>query len=131
MVTRPGVVDALAVWFDLLLDSQTSLSTAPSSPTSSWDQAVFPLCGEMRVEPGDEVGVAASCSDTQLQFQLTEVKRNQSGMTCPVQNGESEERSAADHSEWVKVASFHFFHLQNFCEVMFYLKLFFHFKLPM
>ena len=97
-VTGRGVVDALAVWFDLHLDSQTSLSTAPASPVSSWDQAMFPVCTGMKVEPGDVVGITASCSDTQLQFQITEVQRSHSG-TEPVLNRRAEQHASSDDSE--------------------------------
>ena len=37
-----GIVDAIATWFDLHLDSHTSISTAPSWDLS-WEQALFPV----------------------------------------------------------------------------------------
>lgn len=98
------MVDALAVWFDLLLDPSTSLSTAPTSPTSSWDQAIFPLWRELRVESGDVVGVTASCSDTQLRLQVTEVQRSRSG-TIPLQNGEANQQDVVDSFDDVSDSS--------------------------
>lgn len=41
-VMSDGIVDAIATWFDLHLDSHTSISTAPSWDLS-WEQAVFPV----------------------------------------------------------------------------------------
>lgn len=41
-ITTQGRVDALAMWFDLHLDSITSLSSAPEA-NSCWEQAIFPV----------------------------------------------------------------------------------------
>ena len=41
-ITSQGRIDALAMWFDLHLDSITSLSSAPEA-SSCWEQAIFPV----------------------------------------------------------------------------------------
>ena len=41
-ITNQGRVDALAMWFDLHLDSITSLSSAPEAK-SCWEQAIYPV----------------------------------------------------------------------------------------
>ncbi len=41
-VTLQGKLDALVMWFDLHLDSEISLSSAPEA-NSCWEQAVFPV----------------------------------------------------------------------------------------
>ncbi len=41
-LTSQGRVDALAMWFDLHLDSITSLSSAPEAK-SCWEQAIYPV----------------------------------------------------------------------------------------
>lgn len=38
-----GRVDAIAAWFDLLLDDETTLSTAPDDNSLCWEQAIFPF----------------------------------------------------------------------------------------
>lgn len=41
-VTRDGILDALAMWFELHLDKETSLSTGPQEDTC-WEQAIYPV----------------------------------------------------------------------------------------
>uniref|UniRef100_A0A8C7HUH7 Protein arginine methyltransferase 9 n=1 Tax=Oncorhynchus kisutch TaxID=8019 RepID=A0A8C7HUH7_ONCKI len=41
-VTGEGLLDALAVWFQLHLDQQSSLSTGPKEDTC-WEQAIYPV----------------------------------------------------------------------------------------
>lgn len=43
-VSHEGVLDALAVWFQLHLDEENSLSTAPQEKTC-WEQAIYPIQG--------------------------------------------------------------------------------------
>ena len=48
-----GQLDAVAVWFDLILDSQNSFSTGPSWDIS-WEQAIFPTGQEdIHLQAGD------------------------------------------------------------------------------
>lgn len=41
-VIQDGDVDALAVWFELHLDQENSISTGPDEDTC-WEQAVYPV----------------------------------------------------------------------------------------
>lgn len=41
-VTQEGGLDALAVWFQLHLDEDNSLSTGPQEDTC-WEQAIYPV----------------------------------------------------------------------------------------
>ncbi len=90
-VTQRGVLDAVAVWFDLTLFADISLSTSPSWDLS-WEQAVFPLPAPSRwpqgegegqgVEQGDVVILHASCSDTQLKIEA-EIEQEKSALQGP------------------------------------------------
>lgn len=41
-ITQQGELDALAVWFQLHLDEDSSLSTGPHEDTC-WEQAIYPV----------------------------------------------------------------------------------------
>lgn len=41
-ITTSGKMDALAVWFDLHLIEDITITTSPSGPTC-WEQAIFPV----------------------------------------------------------------------------------------
>lgn len=41
-VIQDGDVDALAVWFELHLDQENSISTGPDEDTC-WEQAIYPV----------------------------------------------------------------------------------------
>lgn len=64
-----GMVDAVAVWFQLHLDSEVSISTAPSWDIS-WEQALFPVPRLMEVQRRDSLQLLASCFDTLLNVEL-------------------------------------------------------------
>ena len=74
-----GQLDAIAVWFDLHLDKETSFSTALSWDIS-WEQAVFPVMEDLHIERGDIVHLHASCSDTLLSMTVENVERLESEM---------------------------------------------------
>jgi type II protein arginine methyltransferase len=71
-----GQLDAIAVWFDLHLDSQNSFSTGPSCDIS-WEQAIFPARHENHLQDGDTVLLHASCTDTLLQMEVEGVSRRE------------------------------------------------------
>ena len=71
-----GQLDAIAVWFDLHLDSQNSFSTGPSWDIS-WEQAIFPIRHENRLQDGDTVLLHASCTDTLLQMEVEGFSRRE------------------------------------------------------
>ena len=68
-VLSDGMVDAVAVWFELHLDSEVSISTAPSWDIS-WEQALFPVPRKMEVQRGDSLQLLASCSDILLSVEV-------------------------------------------------------------
>lgn len=57
-VTRPGVIDGLAGWFELQLGPDIRLGTGPWDEPTHWQQCVFPLQSPFPVGGGDTV----SCS---------------------------------------------------------------------
>lgn len=107
-VTQEGVLDALAVWFQLHLDEESSLSTGPQEDTC-WEQAIYPVhCAEGFVlKPGDELIIEVSCRDAYLRLCSVAVLRDgreirldrrldswDSGNPVPNQNPEAELCSA-------------------------------------
>ena len=46
-IDNQGHVDALAMWFDLHLDADITLSSAPESD-SCWEQAIHPVLPNMK-----------------------------------------------------------------------------------
>ncbi|XP_022050080.2 protein arginine N-methyltransferase 9 isoform X1 [Acanthochromis polyacanthus] len=69
LVTQEGVLDALAVWFQLHLDEESSLSTGPQEDTC-WEQAIYPehSAKGFVLKPGDELIVEVSCRDAYLRL---------------------------------------------------------------
>ncbi|XP_036377315.1 protein arginine N-methyltransferase 9 [Megalops cyprinoides] len=76
-VTQAGVLDALAVWFQLHLDEENSLSTGPQEDTC-WEQAVYPIqnSSNFTVKPGDELTVEVSCEDAYLRIRAIAMVRD-------------------------------------------------------
>uniref|UniRef100_A0A671KPK3 Protein arginine N-methyltransferase 9 n=1 Tax=Sinocyclocheilus anshuiensis TaxID=1608454 RepID=A0A671KPK3_9TELE len=71
-VTQEGVLDALAVWFQLHLDQDNHLSTGPQEDTC-WEQAIYPIQSPFSksnytVKCGDEILVEVSCKDSYLRL---------------------------------------------------------------
>ncbi|XP_018591579.1 protein arginine N-methyltransferase 9 [Scleropages formosus] len=76
-VTQAGVLDALAMWFQLHLDEEISLSTGPQEDTC-WEQAIYPVQNhcDVCVNPGDELIVEISCEDAYLRVHGVAVVRD-------------------------------------------------------
>ncbi|XP_074543525.1 protein arginine N-methyltransferase 9 [Halichoeres trimaculatus] len=76
-VTEEGELDALAVWFQLHLDEESSLSTGPQEDTC-WEQAIYPFhCSKGFVlKPKDELIVEVSCRDAYLRLCSVAVLRD-------------------------------------------------------
>uniref|UniRef100_A0A6Q2Y7A7 Protein arginine N-methyltransferase 9 n=1 Tax=Esox lucius TaxID=8010 RepID=A0A6Q2Y7A7_ESOLU len=70
-VTGEGLLDALAVWFQLHLDQESSLSTGPEEDTC-WEQAIYPV----QTLAGDELIVEISCRDAYLRLCSVAVARD-------------------------------------------------------
>ncbi|XP_038126994.1 protein arginine N-methyltransferase 9 isoform X1 [Cyprinodon tularosa] len=76
-VTQQGELDALAVWFQLHLDQENSLSTGPQEDTC-WEQAIYPVHSApgFVLKPGDELLVEVSCHDAYLRLGCVAVLRD-------------------------------------------------------
>ncbi|XP_014901176.1 protein arginine N-methyltransferase 9 [Poecilia latipinna] len=76
-VTQEGELDALAVWFQLHLDEENSLSTGPQEDTC-WEQAIYPVHSAMSfvLKPLDELIVEVSCRDAYLRLSCVAVLRD-------------------------------------------------------
>ncbi|XP_071950958.1 protein arginine N-methyltransferase 9-like [Antedon mediterranea] len=77
-VVQQGSIDAIIMWFDLLLDSQTNINTSPWSE-SCWENAVYPISsmnikGMLDVKSGDSVYLNVVCKDNHVAFHNIEVK---------------------------------------------------------
>ncbi|XP_019111609.1 protein arginine N-methyltransferase 9 [Larimichthys crocea] len=76
-VTQEGQLDALAVWFQLHLDEESSLSTGPQEDTC-WEQAIYPVHSTkgFLLKPQDELIVEVSCRDAYLRLCSVAVLRD-------------------------------------------------------
>ncbi|KAM8880519.1 protein arginine N-methyltransferase 9 [Spinachia spinachia] len=76
-VTQEGELDALAVWFQLHLDEESSLSTGPQEDTC-WEQAIYPVYSTdgFVLKPRDELMVEVSCRDAFLRLCSVAVLRD-------------------------------------------------------
>ncbi|KAK9540549.1 hypothetical protein VZT92_002994 [Zoarces viviparus] len=76
-VTQEGELDALAVWFQLHLDEESSLSTGPQEDTC-WEQAIYPVHSTdgFVLKPRDELIVEVSCRDAFLRLCSVAVLRD-------------------------------------------------------
>ncbi|CAL8331374.1 unnamed protein product [Lota lota] len=76
-VTQEGNLDALAVWFQLHLDQESSLSTGPQEDTC-WEQAIYPVQNpdSVALRPGDQLVVEVSCRDAFLRLCSVAVVRD-------------------------------------------------------
>lgn len=76
-VTEEGELDALAVWFQLHLDEESSLSTGPQEDTC-WEQAIYPVHSikDFVLKPGDKLIVEVSCRDAYLRLCSVAVLRD-------------------------------------------------------
>ncbi|KAG7675099.1 hypothetical protein Ndes2526A_g07853 [Nannochloris sp. 'desiccata'] len=83
-ISENGVVNAIAMWFDLHLDEENSLSTSPyveKGPT--WQQAVQWM-PEMRVKPGEQFAVVARHDTFSISYEISEKKILQSSRATGV-----------------------------------------------
>ncbi|XP_072319168.1 protein arginine N-methyltransferase 9 [Eucyclogobius newberryi] len=76
-VTQGGKLDALALWFQLHLDQDNSLSTGPDEDTC-WEQAIYPVhtSKDFALKSGDKLLVEVSCRDAYLRLCSVAVLRD-------------------------------------------------------
>ena len=65
-----GICNAIAFWYDLSLDEETMISTAPNSDITAWGQAVIFLDQEFIVEKGQILPITGQADNQSLQFYL-------------------------------------------------------------
>ncbi|XP_028306421.1 protein arginine N-methyltransferase 9 [Gouania willdenowi] len=89
-VTQEGELDALAVWFQLHLDEENTLSTGPQEDTC-WEQAIYPVHSKTGfiLKPQDELVVEVSCRDAYLRLRSLAVLRD--GHEIPFEKREDED----------------------------------------
>lgn len=59
-----GFVDALGIWFDLVLDSEITITSSPLSKNRCcWEQAIFPMKKQCLMSKKCSISVSASCKD--------------------------------------------------------------------
>eukprot|EP00887_Chlorella_sp_A99_P004798 scaffold4.g4798.t1 len=79
--TQAGVVNAVAMWFDLHLDEETSLSTSPyrgdKGPT--WQQAVQ-WVDELAVEPGARLQIVAKHDTYSISYSLRDASGGEAAL---------------------------------------------------
>ncbi|KAF7710088.1 protein arginine N-methyltransferase 9 [Silurus meridionalis] len=85
---KDGDVDALAVWFQLHLDQENSISTGPDEDTC-WEQAIYPVPSHYSVKCTDELLVEVSCRDAYLRVSCT-------GVTSGSQTPHMDEAASAE-----------------------------------
>lgn len=76
-VTQEGQLDALAVWFQLHLDEENSLSTGPQEDTC-WEQAIYPVHSSkgFALKQGDKLLIEVSCHEAYLRLCSVAVLRD-------------------------------------------------------
>lgn len=63
---KNGYVDAYAVWFDLILDDEITITSSPYNRTSCWEQAIFPKGKEFYITESTRISLQASCEGGML-----------------------------------------------------------------
>jgi hypothetical protein len=61
-------VDAVVFWFDLELDDQVRLSTAPDNASTCWKQALQLLHPPVAVQEGEKLALWVSHDQTRIAF---------------------------------------------------------------
>ena len=92
--TSGGRIDAIAAWFDLLLDEETALSTGPEDSSLCWEQAIFPflinrdkyLPDKNKVSKGDLLSVQGKLSQECLRLNFGGVLTKFSDLTSCSKN---------------------------------------------
>ncbi|HBK78813.1 MAG TPA: hypothetical protein DDZ83_03865 [Nitrospinae bacterium] len=69
-VIEDGAVHAIAFWFDLHLDDDTTISNGPEGELIHWGQAVQFFEGDKQVQKGERVRFTMTYSDHQILFIL-------------------------------------------------------------
>jgi predicted RNA methylase len=71
-ISENGVVNAIAMWFDLHLDEENSLSTSPYAEKGpTWQQAVQWM-PEIRVKPGEQLAITARHDTFSISYEISE-----------------------------------------------------------
>ena len=93
-ITEEGTFNAIAFWFDLELDEETTLTTNPfaehGEKGATWQQAVQ-YVEELALKPGDSLKVVAAHDTYGISFRVDDSKlefdRGQRRTKCPLYDG--------------------------------------------
>jgi hypothetical protein len=93
-ITEEGTFNAIAFWFDLELDEETTLTTNPfaehGEKGATWQQAVQ-YVEELTLKPGDSLKVVAAHDTYGISFRVDDSKlefdRGQRRTKCPLYDG--------------------------------------------
>ncbi|XP_014667348.1 PREDICTED: putative protein arginine N-methyltransferase 9 [Priapulus caudatus] len=80
-VVRSGRLDAIAMWFDLVVDTENVVHTSPDRETC-WEQAVFPLDCTSMLDAGDTCLVEVRTSADSASFTCTNLSSQLSVSTA-------------------------------------------------
>ncbi len=69
-VEEAGAANAVAYWFELRLDDETSIDTSPASTTTAWEQAIAFFDREGAVRPGERLALRAEHDLRSIRFAL-------------------------------------------------------------
>ena len=87
IISKDGIVSALVLWFDLILDEEIVVSTSPFGEperTLQMGQGIVYLQpSECRVKRGSTVPFVAATNGSELAFTINEEKLTKSGMVDP------------------------------------------------
>ena len=105
-IVRSGCLDAIMVWFELRLDAQETLSSAPGHSVC-WEQAVYPCRlseGEQTVEASDEVILNVRLKSSAIFLEVGDIIRSQLIQSSPKVDGllSSQELSKLNNVEFVE-----------------------------
>ena len=85
-ISRDGIVSALAIWFDLILDEEIVISTSPFVPAEqalSFGQGlVYLQPAETRVKQGATLPLLAAHNGVEMAFTIEEDKLTRKGSEC-------------------------------------------------
>ena len=70
-VTKDGVIDSIAFWFDLHIDEKLTLSSGPEGEMIHWGQAIYNFPESKRVKKGEQIGITVLQSETNILFSFS------------------------------------------------------------
>jgi type I protein arginine methyltransferase len=81
-LTKPATIYGFATWWEAELVPGVTLSTAPGSPTTHWEQLYFPLLAPLEGKPGESIAIdlrSRTSADAGTHVAWTATQRNAKG----------------------------------------------------